>query len=252
MGYMLQQQVNKMGNKHVEVLQKDCTKKVALLVEHIEGAKEMSADCDKWTGDTYKAEVAKWVDIASCVKGVAAAIEEDFKSLKDVHNEAVLATTTETRTTACRVRLITKINPLQAQGVPAPVVTWIGEAVLGIKGAQGEVQPQQSAVSAHFLIDPSMEIYDFSTPAFWTVEGAKKELPEYDGLGKSKRVAKVVVALEKDFVDKPTSNHNLAQLMPKQPDKSKPHPFLPGKCKTEHYSALYEKESSPWVRGGQG
>ena len=154
---MLQQQINKMGENHVEVLQKECAKKLALLWQHIDRAKKMSADCDKWTGDTYKAEVAKWVAIAVCVKDTATAIGDDFKSLKDVHNEAVLATTTETRTTACRVRLITKINPLQGQGVPATVVTWIGEAVLGIKGAQGEVQPQQSAASAHFLIDPSMD-----------------------------------------------------------------------------------------------
>ena len=114
MGYMLQQQVNKMGNKHVEVLQKECAKKLALLWQHIDRAKKMSADCDKWTGDTCNAEVAKWLAIAASVKDTATAIGDDFKSLKDVHNEAVLATTTETRTTACRVRNITKKNPFMA------------------------------------------------------------------------------------------------------------------------------------------
>ena len=229
---------------------RNAPKRWRVLKEHLEGAKKMSANCDKWTGDTYKTEAANWMDMAALIKKTATTISDDLKSLKGVHNDAVLTATTETRTTACRVRLVMKMNPLQGQGVPATVVTWIGESVLGIKGAQGVVVPQQSVASAHFVIDPKMEAYDFLTPAFWTVEGAKKELPEYDGLEKSKRVSKVVAALEKDFVDKPNSNRNLAFLPPKPPDKSNPHPFLPCECKNKHYSALYEKESTPWVKGG--
>ena len=67
-GFLLQQQVNKMGDKHVEVVQKECTKTLAQLKQQLEGVKKLSANCDKWTGDTYKTEAAKWVDIAALIR----------------------------------------------------------------------------------------------------------------------------------------------------------------------------------------
>ena len=115
--------VEKLGDEHADVISQECVRVTVLM-----GRTQVAVQtCNALTGDTYKAEYKKAVEMMESVSKSDQVLGQVVAKLKEVRASEVKSLCADARDTALKVRRLFKQHPLQGQSCPATCIRWLGQ-----------------------------------------------------------------------------------------------------------------------------